>query len=121
MAQADCLTNAIRELIPGAGAKPSTKPIRAAHTEFVVAVLGRHLQRLIPVVADAFDLEDRADHLNKVPNASSAYFTEVLDGTAQRPPGWPELRHIDALVSNLASGMTGALHYAVDGLARRGA
>jgi hypothetical protein len=58
------------------------------------------------------DLEDRANHLNKVPNASSAYFTSVLVDTAQD-------RHIDALVSNLASGMTGALRYAVDGLARR--
>ena len=62
---------AIRELIPGAGAKPSTKPIKAAHTEFVAALAG-HLPRLIPVVTDAFDLEDRADHLNKVRNKSSA-------------------------------------------------
>ena len=119
MAQADRVTNAIRELIPGAGGKPSTKPIKAAHTEFGAALEG-HLPRLIPVVADTFELEDRADHLNKVPSASSAYFTEVLDGTAQRPPGGPELRHIDALVSNLASGITGTPHYAVDGLARRG-
>ena len=120
MAQANCVTNAIRELIPGAGAKPSTKPTTAAHTEFVVALAG-HLPRRIPVVADALDLEDRPDHLNKVPNASSAYFTSVLDDIAQSLPGGPDLRHIDALVSNLASGMTGAIHYAVDGLARRGA
>jgi hypothetical protein len=120
MAQADDVNNAIRALITGAGANPSTIPIRAAHTEFVAALAG-HLPRLIPVVADTFDLEDRADHLNNVPNASSAYFTEVLDGTAQRRPGGPELRHVDALVSNLASGMTGGLPDAVDGLARRGA
>ena len=120
MAKADCVTNAIRELIPGAGAKPSTKPTRAAHTEFVAALTG-HLPRRIPVVADALDLEDRADHLKNVPNASSACFPAVLDYTAQSLPGGPDLRHIDALVSNLAPGMTSTLHYAVDGLARRGA
>ncbi len=119
MAQADCVTNAIRELIPGAGAKPSTKPIRAARTEFVVAVLGRHLQRLIPVVADAFDLEDCADHLNKVPNASSAYFTAVL-----HDPCRASTAGLISAISMLllpTSRPTGALHYAVDCLARRGA
>ena len=85
MAQADRVTNAIRELIPGAGGKPSTKPIKAAHTEFGAALEG-HLPRPIPVVADTFDLEDRADHLNKVPSASSAYFTESSTAPRNDPP-----------------------------------
>ena len=40
MAQADYVSNAIRALITGAGAKPSTNPVRAAHAEFVATLAG---------------------------------------------------------------------------------
>ena len=40
MAQAEYVTNAIRALITGASAKPSTSPVRAAHAEFVAALAG---------------------------------------------------------------------------------
>ena len=43
MAQAEYVTNAIRALIPGAGAKPSTNPVRAALAEFVAALAGHPL------------------------------------------------------------------------------
>ena len=64
MAQADYVTNAIRALITGAGAKPSTNPVRTAHAEFVAALAGRPPWP-IPLGADASDLEDRADHLKQ--------------------------------------------------------
>jgi hypothetical protein len=38
MAQADYVPKPIRGLIKGAGAKPSTNPVRAAHAEFVAAL-----------------------------------------------------------------------------------
>ena len=69
MAQAGYVTNAIRALITGAGAKPSTNPVRAAHAEFVTALAGQPPWP-IPLFADATDLEDRADHLKKVLNAA---------------------------------------------------
>jgi hypothetical protein len=116
MAQADYVTNAIRALITGAGAKPSTNPVRAAHAEFVAAVAG-HPPWPIPLYADAIDLEDRADHLNTVLNALSVYVTGVLDDTAQNIPGGLDLGQIDALLSDLTSEVTGTLRRAADVLA----
>ena len=38
MAQAKHVNNAIRALITGAGAKPSTNPVRGAHAELLVCL-----------------------------------------------------------------------------------
>jgi hypothetical protein len=65
MAQAEYVTIPIYALITGASAKPSTSPALAAYAAFVTA-LSAHPPRAIPLDADALDLEDRADHLNKV-------------------------------------------------------
>jgi hypothetical protein len=105
MAQADYVTNAIRALMTGAGAEPSTNPVRAAHAEFVAALVG-HPPWPISLDPDATDLEDRADHVNKVLNALSVYVTAILDDTAQNVPGGLDLRNIDALLSDLASDVT---------------
>jgi hypothetical protein len=116
MAQAEYVTNAIRAQITGGGAKRSTKPVRAAHAEFVAALTGVP-PRPIPVYADAIDLQDRADHVVAVLTALSAYLTTILDDTAQNVPGGIELRQIDAALSDLVSDVTGTLQQAVEGLA----
>ena len=118
MAQADYVSNAVRALITGASAKPSTNPVRAALAEFV-ATLAEHPPWPLPIYADPTDLEDRADHLNKVLNAVSAYLATMLDDTAQNVPGGLDLRQIDALLSDLASEVTGTLQHAADNLAGR--
>ena len=118
MAQADYVTNAIRALITGAIAKPSTNPVQAAYADFVAALAG-HPPRPIPVYADAVDLEDRADHLQKVLTALSAYLTVILDDTAQNVPGGLDLRQVDALLSDLASDVTGTLQHAAERMAWR--
>jgi hypothetical protein len=118
MAQADYVNNAIRALITGAGAKPSTNLVRAVHAEFVAALTG-HPPRPIPVDADAIDLEDRAEHLNKVLNALSAYLTAILDDTTQNVPGGLDLRQVNALLADLKSEVTGTLQQGVKGLAGR--
>ena len=86
MAQAEYVTIPIRALITGASAKPSTSPVGEAHAEFVAAMAG-HPPRPIPLDGDAIDLEDRADHLDKVFGAFSVYVTVILDDTAQNVPG----------------------------------
>ena len=68
MAQANYVTNAIRAFITDTSAKASTNPVREAHVEFVAALAG-HPPRPVSIDADATDLEDRADYLNKVLNA----------------------------------------------------
>lgn len=77
MAQAVYFTSAIRSPITGAGAKPSTKPVQAAYAEFVAVLVG-HPPHPIPVYADAANLVDRADHLNKVLTALSEYLAAIL-------------------------------------------
>jgi hypothetical protein len=118
MAQAEYVNNAIRALITGAQAKTSTNLVRAVHTEFVAALAG-HAPRAIPVNADAVDIEDRADHLNKVLNALSVYLTAILNDTAQNVPGGLDLRQVDALLSDLASEVTGILQHAAENLTWR--
>lgn len=116
MAQADYVSNAVRALITGASAKPSTNPIRAAHADFVTAVAANRPWP-IPLFADASDLEDRADHLKTVLDAVAVYVTALLDDTAQNVPGGLDLRQIDALLSDLTSDVTGTIQCAADGIA----
>jgi hypothetical protein len=104
---------------PGrASANPSGNPVRAAHAAFVTALAG-HPPRPIPVEADAIDLEDRADHLNKVLSALSVYVTVILDDTAQNVPGGLDLGDAEAVLADLASDLAGTIQLAADGMAGR--
>jgi hypothetical protein len=98
MAQANYVSNAIRALITGASAKPSTNSVRSAHAEFVTAV-AKYLPWPIPLIAETTDLEDRADHLNTALNALLVHVAAVLDDVAQNVPGTLDLRQIEALLS----------------------
>ncbi len=100
------------------GAKPSASPALAAHAAFVTALSG-HPPRAIPLEADALDLEDRADHLNKVLSALLVYVAVILDDTAQNVPGTLDLPHVEAILSDLASDLTGAIQHAAEGMGWR--
>ena len=104
--------------LDGASAKPSASSVRAAHAEFVAALAGRP-PRTIPLDADAIDLEDRADHLNKVFGALSVYVAVILDDAAQNVPGSLDLRDAEGLLADLASDLTGAIQHAADDMAGR--
>ena len=71
------------------------------------------------MAADAIDLEDRADHLNKVLNALAAYLTAILDNTAQNVPGGLDLRQVEALLSDLTSDVVGSIQLAAASMAGR--
>jgi hypothetical protein len=101
-----------------ASAKPSASPVCEAHAEFVAA-LAAHPPRPIPLDADAIDLEDRADHLDKVFGAFSVDVTVILDDTAQNVPGGLELPDTEAVLADLASDVTGAIQRAADDMAGR--
>ena len=118
MAQAECLTSAIRAFITGASAKLSTNPIRAADADFIARLTG-HPPRPIPLDPHAVELKDRLDHLEKVFTASSAYMIAILSGTAENVPGGLDLRQVDGLLSDLASDMIGTLQHAVERMAWR--
>jgi hypothetical protein len=119
MAEADYVTTAIRALITGAGAKPSTNPVRVAHVELVAALTGRPTRRS-PFTPDGFDLRDRVDHSKKVLTAWSAYLIAILDIT-QNVPGRLDLRQVDAVLSGLTSDVAGTIQYAAESMAGRAA
>ena len=120
MAQANYVSSVIRALITGASAKPSTSPVRFAYAEFV-ATLAAYPPRAIPIDSDAIDLEDRADHLNKLFSALSVYVTVILDDTAQNVPGRLDLRDAEGVLADLASDVTGTIQLAADDMAGRAA
>ena len=116
MAQAEYVSNAVSALTTGANAKPPTSPVRAAHAD-LMAALAKQAPWPIPLFADASDIEDRADHLKTVLDAVATYVTTILDDSAQNVPRRLELRHVDALFSDLRSEVTGTLRRAADDLA----
>jgi hypothetical protein len=63
MAQAECITTAIRELMSRGWPLKSTGPLRAAYTE---PVLSGNIPHPILAAADSGDLNFRADHLEKL-------------------------------------------------------
>ena len=78
MAQADCITTAIRRAHVSWAADELHKPVRAAHIEFVAA-LAANLP--YPIYADAGleDLNARADHLEKLFAALHVYISDRRD------------------------------------------
>ena len=118
MAKVDYVTNAIRALSTGSSAPPSTNSVGAAYAAFIAA-LARHPPRTIPYDPDAADLEDRADHLNRLLTALSTYLNTVLADTAQNVPGGLDLRQFDSLLSDLTSDLTGTLQHVAEDMGRR--
>jgi hypothetical protein len=103
MAQAECITTAIRELMSRGRPPTFTSPVRLAHTEFVAALAGNLPQ---PIYADvnSEDLDGRADHLEKVFAALLLYLTAIIADTAQNiPSGTLDRRYLDNLFRDLSA------------------
>jgi hypothetical protein len=119
-AEPEDVSNTPRPIQPydRAGTKPSASSVRTAHAAFVAALSG-HPPRTIPLEADALDLEDRGDHLNKVLTALSVYVAVILDDTAQNVPGGLDLPDIEAVLADLAADVTGAIQLAAEDMGWR--
>jgi hypothetical protein len=103
MAQAECITTAIRELMSRGRPPKSTSPVRAAHTEFV-AVLAGNVPHPIYVDVNSEDLDGRADHLEKVFAAPRVYLTAIIQDAAQNIPGVTlDHRYLDNLFQDLSA------------------
>jgi hypothetical protein len=83
MAQAECITTAIRELMSRARLPKSTNPVRLAHTE-LVAVLAGNVPHPIYAVADSEDLDSRAEGVRGA--ARLCHRDHCRHGTER--PGW---------------------------------
>src|SRR5258708_21027649 len=94
MAQAECITTAIRELMSRGRPPKSTSVVRLAHTEFVAAPAG-NVPHPIYADGDSEDLDRRADHLEKVFAALHAYLTAIIADTVHNiPTGTHHRRHL---------------------------
>jgi hypothetical protein len=115
MAQAECITIAIRELMSRGQPPKSTNPVRAAHTEFIAALAG-DVPHPIYADMDSEDLDGRADHLEKVFAALHVYLTAIIADTAQNIPGGGTLdrRYLNNLFNDLPADALGVIRNAAE-------
>jgi hypothetical protein len=103
MAQAECITTAIRELMSRGRPPKSTSPVRLAHTE-LVASLAENVPHPIYGDVDSEDLDNCADHLEKVFAALHVYLTAIIANTAHNVPGGTlDRRYLDNLFRDLSA------------------
>jgi hypothetical protein len=109
MAQAECITTAIRELLSRGQPPKSTNPVRAAHAEFVAALAG-NAPHSIRSDANPEDLEGRTNHLQKVFAALHVYLTAIIAETAQDIPASSlDRRYLDGLFQQFSADVLGAI------------
>src|SRR6266496_1540921 len=103
MAQAECITTAIRELMSRGRPPKSTSPVRLAHIELVAALAG-NVPHPIYADVDSEDLDGRADHLEKLFAALHVYLTAIIADTAQNIPGGTiDRRYLNNLFNDLSA------------------
>jgi hypothetical protein len=113
MAQAECVTTAIRELMSRGQPPKSTSP-RAAFTEFLAALAGNapHPIHSSPL---SEDLEWRADHLEQMLAALHVYLTAIVSDTAQNIRGDAvDRRYPDNLFQDLSADAVGVIRHSAD-------
>jgi hypothetical protein len=114
MAKAECITTAIRELMSRGEPPKSTRPVRAAHTEFIAA-LAANVPHPIHSDGHSEDLEGRADHLEKVFAALHVYLTAIIADTAHNIPGGSvDRRYLDNLFQDLSADALGVIRNAAE-------
>ena len=114
MAQAECITTAIRELMSRGRPPKCTSPVRLAHIEFVATLAG-NAPHPINTDVDSEDLDGRADHLEKVFAALHVYLTAIVADTAQNIPGGTlDRRYLDNLFQDLSADAVGVIRNAAE-------
>jgi hypothetical protein len=114
MAQAECISTAIRELMSRGRPPKSTNPVRVAHIELVAALAG-NVPHPIYADVDSEDLNGRADHLEKVFAALHAYLTAIIADAAHNIPGDTlDRRYLDNLFRDLSADALGVIRNAAE-------
>jgi hypothetical protein len=114
MAQAECITTAIRELMSRGGPPKSTSPMRAAHTEFVATLAG-NVPHPIYAAVDSDDLDARADHVEKLLAATHVYLTAILaDTEANIAGGGFDRKYLDNVYNDFAAEAVAGIKRAAD-------
>jgi hypothetical protein len=114
MAQAECITTAIRELMSRGRPPKSTNPVRRAHTELVAALAG-NVPDAIYADVDSEDLDGRANHLEEVFASLHVYVTSIIaDTTRHIPGGTLDRRYLDNLFEDLSADALGVIRNAAE-------
>ena len=114
MAQAECITTGIRELMSRGRPPKSTNPVRLAHIELVAALAG-NIPHPIYADVDSEDLDGRADHLEKVFAALHVYLTAIIADMAHNvPAGALDCRYFDNLLRDLSADALGVIRNAAE-------
>ena len=114
MAQAECITTAIRELMSCGRPPKSTSPVRPAHIEFVAALAG-NIPHPIYADVDSEDLDSRADYLEKVFAGLHVHLTAIIADTAHNIPGSTlDRRYLDNLFRDLSADALGVIRNAAE-------
>src|SRR5258708_38315432 len=114
MAEAECISTTIRDLMSRGRTPKSTNPVRLAHIELVAALAG-NVPHPIFADVDSEDLDHRADHLDKVFAALHVYLTAVIADTAQNIPGGTlDRRYLDNLFRDLSADAVGVIRNAAE-------
>ena len=102
MAQAECITTAIRELMSRGRPPKSTSPVRLAHTEFVAALAGNPPH---PIRSNAYSeaLEGRADHPEKTIAALHVVSAIIAETARDIPANTLDRRYLDNLFRDLSA------------------
>ena len=112
MAQAGTVVNAIRVLMARANALRSPSPVRSAHAELVTALVGNPPWP-IRLEVHSLDLDDRAEHVEKVLAAVHVYLTAILPDTAENIPGGGlDRKYLDGLYSDFTGDAVGGIQQA---------
>jgi hypothetical protein len=115
MAQAECVTTAIGELMSRGRPPKSTTPAQAAHTEFVAALAGNVPPHRVNAEVDSDDLDTRADHLERVFAALHVYFSVIITDDSQNiPSGTLDRRYRDALFQDFSVDAVGVIRNAAE-------
>ena len=114
MAQAECITTAIRELMSRGRPSKYTSPVRLAYIEFVAALAG-NVPHPIYADVDSEDLDGRADHLERVLAALHVYLTAIIADTAHNIPGGTlDRRYLDNLFRDSSADALGVIRNAAE-------
>jgi hypothetical protein len=114
MAQAECITTAIRELMSRGRPPKSASQVRLAHMELVAALAG-NVPHPIYADADSEDLDGRADHLEKMFAALHVYLTAIIADMAHNVPGGLlDRRYLDNLFRDLSTDALRVIRNAAD-------
>ena len=105
------------KLAPCARSSPTFSTIEAAHTDLIERLAVLRPYRIL-YIADARDLEERAEHLQQVLGAVLDYVGAIVVDTSHVAPGGSlDRKYLLGLVSDLAGDVAGSIANAADDLA----